>query len=244
MTATDPRATNLAEALLDPILGRDPAGPRVTWYDDESGARIELSALTLANWAAKTANLIRDEFGVLPGSRVCVLLPAHWQTAAVLLGCWWAGVEVVLEPDPDSDLALITADRLDEAADAPEVAVLSLDAFGRPAEGLPVGVTDYATSVRVHGDQFRPDPAPAGAAALNGRTVAEVLADAAESVSRQGFSVTDRVLSTTDWGTADEVVDGLVAVLSAGASLVQVTNPDADRMDRRAESERVTARRG
>ena len=49
-----------------------------------------LSALTLANWAAKTANLIRDEFGLTPGARVAVLLPAHWQTAAVLLGCWWA----------------------------------------------------------------------------------------------------------------------------------------------------------
>lgn len=235
--------SNLTAALLDPILQRDPAGPRITWYDDASGARIELSALTLANWAAKTANLVRDEFGLLPGSRVCVLLPAHWQTAAVLLGCWWAGAEVVLEPDPDADLALVTADRLDEAADAAEVAVLSLDAFGRPAENLPIGVTDYATSVRVHGDQFRPEPAPAGAPALDGRTVAETLDAAAESAARQGFSSDDRVLSTTDWTTTDELVDGLLAVLAAGASLVQVTNPDAERVERRIASEKVTARR-
>lgn len=235
--------TNLTVALLDPILASDPAGPRVTWYDDASGARIELSALTLANWAAKTANLIRDEFGLMPGSRVCVLLPAHWQTAAVLLGCWWAGTEVVLEPDPDADLALVTADRLDEAADAAEVAVLSLDAFGRPAGNLPVGVTDYATSVRVHGDQFRPDSAPADSPALDGRTVTEVLAAAAESASAQEFSPDDRVLSSTDWSTADQLVDGLLAVLAVGASLVQVTNPDADRTARRVESEKVTARR-
>ncbi|MGW0044104.1 TIGR03089 family protein [Rhodococcus sp. NPDC003348] len=237
-------ATNLTSALLDPILQRDPAGPRVTWYDDRSGARIELSALTLANWAAKTANLIRDEFGLVPGSRVCVLLPAHWQSAAVLLGCWWAGAEVVLEPDPDADLALITADRLDEAADAAEIAVLSLDAFGRPAENLPVGVTDYATSVRVHGDQFRPDAAPAGAPALDGRSVVEVLGAATESASAQGFSAQDRVLSTTDWTTAGELVDGLLSILAVGASLVQVTNPDPDRTERRIEAEKVTARRG
>ncbi len=236
--------TNLTAALLDPILTDDPAGPRITWYDDTSGARIELSALTLANWAAKTANLIRDEFGLTPGSRVCVLLPAHWQTAAVLLGCWWAGTEVVLEPDPDADLALVAADRLDEAADAAEVAVLSLDAFGRPAENVPMGVTDYATSVRVHGDQFRPDAAPVGAAALDGRTVPEVLAAARDSAAAQGWSSTDRVMSTAEWATAGELVDGLLAVLAVGASLVQVTDPDAERAERRAETERVTARRG
>ncbi len=42
--------TTLTDALLDPILAEDPAGPRITWYDDATGARIELSALTLANW--------------------------------------------------------------------------------------------------------------------------------------------------------------------------------------------------
>ena len=32
--------------------------------------------------------------------------------------------------------------------------MLSLDAFGRPVPDLPIGVTDYATAVRVHGDQI------------------------------------------------------------------------------------------
>ena len=44
--------------------------------------------------------------------------------------------------------------------------MLSLDAFGRPAPDLPIGVTDYATAVRVHGDQIvaeqHPGPALAG----------------------------------------------------------------------------------
>ncbi len=92
--------TDLTTALLDPILAADPAGPRITYYDDATGERIELSAVTLANWAAKTANFLSDEFALVPGARVSVLLPAHWQTAAVLLGAWWAGLEVTLEADP------------------------------------------------------------------------------------------------------------------------------------------------
>ncbi|MEV2220584.1 TIGR03089 family protein [Nocardia vinacea] len=231
----------LTEAVLDPILERDPAGPRVTYYDDATGARIELSGLTLANWAAKTANLIRDEFGLSPGARVAVLLPAHWQTAAVLLGCWWAGTEVVLGPDPDADLALATAERLDETDGVPEVAALSLDAFGMPVRDLPIGITDFATSVRVHGDQFMPRGA---GVALDGMPVSQVLAEARKSAVLQGFSEGDRVLSSTSWDTPAELIDGFVSVLVAGASLVQVVNPDPALRERRIESERVTTQRG
>lgn len=227
----------LTDELLDPILAADPAGPRITFYDDATGERVEVSAVTLANWAAKTANLVRDEFALEPGSRVSVLLPAHWQTAAVLLGLWWAGAEVVLEADPDADLAMVTADRLDDVEDVAEVAALSLDAFGRPVPDLPVGITDYATSVRVHGDQFRSTVA---GPALDGRSVREIHTAAVESASRQGFGGTDRVLSSADWNTADGLVDGLVAVLAAGASLVQVANPDPEKTERRNATEKVT----
>ncbi|WP_280277146.1 TIGR03089 family protein [Nocardia wallacei] len=230
----------VTEALLDPILARDPAGPRITYYDDATGARIELSALTLANWAAKTANLIRDEFGITPGGRVAVLLPAHWQTAAVLLGCWWAGAEVVLRPDDDAELALVTAGRLAEVENVPEVAALSLDALGAPVRELPVGVTDFATSVRVHGDQFLPGGV---GVALAGMPVAEVLAGARKSAAGQGFSAEDRVLSESTWDTPAELVDGLLAVYAAGASLVQVVNPDPAKRADRVRSERVTTTR-
>ncbi|BCK53560.1 TIGR03089 family protein [Nocardia wallacei] len=230
----------VTEALLDPILARDPAGPRITYYDDATGARIELSALTLANWAAKTANLIRDEFGITPGGRVAVLLPAHWQTAAVLLGCWWAGAEVVLHPDDDAELALVTADRLAEVENVAEVAALSLDALGAPVRDLPVGVTDFATSVRVHGDQFLPGGV---GVALDGKPVAEVLADARKSAAAQGFSAEDRVLSESAWHTPADLVDGLLAVYAAGASLVQVVNPDPAKRADRIRSERVTTTR-
>jgi uncharacterized protein (TIGR03089 family) len=231
--------TTLTSALLDPLMAADPMGPRITYYDDATGERIELSTVTLANWAAKTGNLLRDELGAGPGSRVAVLLPAHWQTAAVLLGIWWIGAEVVLAED--ADVALCTADRLPEADDAVgagEIAVLSLDPFGKPVADLPVGVTDYATSVRVHGDQITPERQPGPA--LGGRSAAEVLARAKASAAAQGFTRDDRVMSMADWATTDDLTDHLLAVFAAGASLVQVANPDAAVLDRRREMEKVT----
>ena len=231
--------TNVTAAVLDPLLRADPMGPRITYYDDATGERIELSTVTLANWAAKTANLLRDELGAGPGTRVAVLLPAHWQTAAVLLGVWWIGAEAVLSGP--ADVALCTAQRLDEADDAVaggEVAVLSLDPFGKPAPDLPIGVTDYATAVRVHGDQYTAEPRPGPA--LEGRTADEVLAAASESAAAAGITASDRVLSTLPWDSADEVVAHLLAVFATGASLVQVANPDPSVLDRRRTAEKVT----
>jgi uncharacterized protein (TIGR03089 family) len=232
--------TTLTSALLDPLMAADPAGPRITYYDDATGERIELSTVTLANWAAKTGNLLRDELGAGPAARVAVLLPAHWQTAAVLFGIWWIGAQVVLD-GAAADIALCTADRLSEADDAVgagEIAVLSLDAFGKPVADLPVGVTDYATSVRVHGDQVSPERHPGPA--LDGRSVADVLVDAQASAAAQGFAAGDRVMSTARWDTADELTANLLAVFAVGASLVQVANPDASALDRRRQTEKVT----
>lgn len=220
-------------------MASDPAGPRITYYDDASGERIELSTATLVNWASKTGNLLRDEMGAGPSSRVAVLLPAHWQTAAVLFGIWWIGAEVVTAGE--ADVALCTADRLAEADDAVgvgEIAVLSLDPFGKPVPDLPVGLTDYATAVRVHGDQIFPERAPG--AALDGRSVTDVLTQAQASAGAQGLSAHDRVLSSRPWDTADEMIANLLAVFTAGASLVQVANPDAALLDRRRQTEKVT----
>lgn len=239
--------TTLTDALLDPLLSAgsaaDRMGPRITYYDDATGERIELSTVTLANWAAKTANLLREELGAGASSRVLVLLPAHWQTAAVLLGVWWIGAQVALSDPPgtSADLALCTADRLaeaDEAVSGGEVAVLSLDPFGKPVSDLPVGVTDYATAVRVHGDQVVPAPDPGPA--LQGRSVDEVLEAARLSARRQGLTAADRVMSDRSWSDPGELTDNLLAVLAAGASLVQLANPDPSVLDRRRVTEKVT----
>jgi uncharacterized protein (TIGR03089 family) len=237
----------LTNALLDPFRsGAGAARPLVTFYDDATGERIELSAVTTANWAAKAANLLRDECDVEPGTRVAVLLPAHWQTAAVLLAAWWCGADVVTDPD-GAELVLCDAERIDlalAATPANGVVALSLDAFGKGLPGLPAGVVDFATEVRLHGDDFAPwAPLPSDAPALDGASVDEVLAAARSRASELGLSAGDRVLSTLDW-SGPGLTDGLLAVLAAGASLVQVANADPERLERKAESERTTARLG
>ncbi len=235
---------NLSSAILDPIMRADPVGPRITYYDDATAERIELSAATLTNWAAKTGNLLRDELGAGAGSRIAVLLPAHWQTAAVLFGAWWIGAEVLLDaPDGDADIALCTADRLGEAdaavaATAGEVVVLSLDPFGRPVPDLPVGVTDYATAVRVHGDQIVAERAPGPA--LAGSSADDVLASCDKCAATLGLRSSDRVWSTKDWNNPTALIENLLTVFAVGASLVQVTNPDPDLQERRRASEKVT----
>jgi uncharacterized protein (TIGR03089 family) len=230
----------VSAAILDPMLRTDPVGPRITYYADATGERIELSAVTLANWAAKTGNLLRDELGAGPASRVAVLLPAHWQTAAALFGVWWIGAQALLGDGSQADIALCTAERLDEAdaTGAGEVAVLSLDAFGRPVPDLPIGVTDYATAVRVHGDQVVAESHPGPA--LSGRSVDQVLEACRKAAAAQAMTAGDRVLSTASWDTPDGVVDGLLSVLAVGASLVQVANPDPAALPRRVATEKVT----
>jgi uncharacterized protein (TIGR03089 family) len=222
------------------MLRADPVGPRITYYDDATGERIELSAATLANWAAKTGNLLRDELAAGPASRIAVLLPAHWQTAAVMFGVWWIGAEAV-SAGP-ADVALCTAERLDEADAAVgpggEVAVLSLDPFGRPAADLPIGVTDYATAVRVHGDHIVPERHPG--LALDGRSVAAILAECQTAAAARGLTSSDRVLSSASWAGPHELVDGLLAIMAVGGSLVQVANPDPALLPRRIETEKVT----
>ena len=51
----------LTAALLGPLrTGSAAARPLITFYDDATGERVELSAATTANWAAKAANLLRE----------------------------------------------------------------------------------------------------------------------------------------------------------------------------------------
>jgi type II secretory pathway component PulK len=50
----------------------------------------------------------------------------------------------------------------------------------------------------------------------------------------------DRVLSAGSWDQPATLIDGLLAVLAVGASLVQVANPYAAALPRRIATEKVT----
>ncbi|HZZ50461.1 MAG TPA: TIGR03089 family protein [Pseudonocardia sp.] len=231
----------LTDALLAPRLSSDAAQPLITYYDDATGERIELSGTTSANWAAKTANLLRDECDLEPGGTVSVLLPAHWQTLAVLLGAWWCGGEVVTDP-AGADVVLTDLAHLDEAtgAGAGVVVALSLHALGAGLTDLPAGVVDYATEVRLHGDTFVAEPEAGSGPVLDGRDAASVL-EAARAAGAE-LPAGARVMTSREWSTTDGLIEVPLAVLVTGGSLVQCRNLDEASVDRRAESERVTYR--
>ena len=227
----------MTDTLTGLILARIPdhAQPLLTYYDEGTGERTELSAATLGNWAAKIANFLRDEGGFVPGDQVRVDLPEHWQTAAVLLGAWWAGAHVLIgDHEGDARIAFVARDRLDSgAADADTVVVVPLDPFAMGVRDLPVGVDDFGESIRAHGDRY--SPSGAGELGLDELSTAELAGTGFEA--QPG----DRVLSTRPWHTADTIRADLVAPLLAGASLVWVRGADAERLERIAATEKATA---
>jgi uncharacterized protein (TIGR03089 family) len=222
---------SVTEILFTPLLKADPGRPLITHYDDDAGTRVELSRATVANWAAKTANWLRDEHDVEPGDSVAVLLPAHWQTAGLLLGAWWCGARVV-GAGAGAKVAVVPPGG---TADADVVAVASLHPMGLGA-GAPV---DYLDDVRVHGDDFTPwEPVPGSTPALGESTVDAVVARARELGARLGTE--PRVMSTVEWNVPSGVLEGFLAVLAAGGSLVQVSSPDAGLLAARRDTEKIT----
>jgi uncharacterized protein (TIGR03089 family) len=234
-------------ALLAAALHADPAGPLLTFYDDHTGERVELSSSTLDNWVAKTANLLVDDAGLGPGDRAAVLLPPHWQTAAVLLGCWAAGLAVTTEP-AEADVAFAAADRATEAlgTGAADVYLLSLAPLGARLREVPAGAQDYAAEVPGHGDHFpggRVTPlTPALSEGGEETGHAAAVATATARAGELGLGPGDRLLVVESPHTAP--LDWLLAPLAAGASLVLVRGADPAALPRRAADERVTVTLG
>ncbi|MGW1895307.1 TIGR03089 family protein [Streptomyces sp. NPDC002004] len=248
MNATDRTPAD----LLRSALAADPARPLVTYYDDATGERVELSVATVSNWVSKTANLLQGDLGAEPGDRLALLLPAHWQTAVWLLACASVGVLADVAGDPAAaDLVVSGPDTLEAArACSGERVALALRPLGGRFPETPAGFTDYAVEVPGQGDRFAPyapvDPeAPAlivAGAELSGAEVAErALADAA------GLGLTgpgSRLLSTLPYDTWEGLSAGLYAPLASGGSVVLCRNSlrvPEETLEKRIESERVTA---
>src|SRR5215211_7667214 len=98
MPPTDPASSPpVFAAVLARELRADAGHPLVTFYDDSTGERVELSVATYANWVAKTASLLQDELGLVHGDRLRVDLPTHW-LAPVWLGAAWSLGLIVTPP--------------------------------------------------------------------------------------------------------------------------------------------------
>ncbi|MEP6695464.1 MAG: TIGR03089 family protein [Pseudonocardiales bacterium] len=226
--------TDNPASLLQAALLRDPAGPLITYYDDATGERTELSAKTLANWVAKTANLFSSELDLAPEDRVAVLLPAHWQTAVVLLALWSLGAR----PGPDletGDIVVAAEPRLAglTAEGSHDVVGLSLAPMNQPLQDAPPGVLDYAAEVLSAGDSFTAS-----------RPSGQLETMAAQAWAQEtGLSGADRVLVGGELG-AENALDWLVTPLVAQASIVLCRNADRSKLLRRVADERVTVTLG
>ncbi|MFD3654260.1 TIGR03089 family protein [Streptomyces sp. NPDC058620] len=236
--------------LLRSALAADPARPLITFYDDATGERVELSVATFANWVAKTANLLQGDLAAEPGDRVALLLPAHWQSAVWLLACSSVGVVADVQGDPASADRVVTGpDTLDRArACRGERVALALRPMGGRFPQAPEGFADYAVEVPSQGDRFAPyAPVDPDALALvvgdMELTGAQLVGRAREDAAGLGLAAGSRLLSGRTYDTWDGLVAGLFAPLAAEASVVlcrHLGQLDEEGLAKRVESERVT----
>lgn len=246
-------SVQLPAALLDAAVRRDAAAPLVTYYDlgpTDVAERTELSAATLANWVAKTANFFVDDLDVSGSDSVAVAIPPHWQSAAILLATWAVGAGVTEQVD-GADIVVCSEARLEELRDASarEIVATSLHPLALPLSYRPGHVLDYSVEVRTHGDFYRPlSPVDPDSVALRAGgfelTHASLGAAAVEMAERLGLKPADRVLVGVDAVSDGGPVPWLLAPLAAGASLVLVRGGEGadlpDRLARIADSERCT----
>ena len=240
-----PAAVTTFADVLARRIGDDPGRPLVTFYDFESGERVELSVTTYANWVAKAASLLVDEHGGERGWSLRVDLPAHWLTTVFLGAAWNAGLVVGDTDDPNvvvcgPDSMAAWADR----AGTTEVLACSLLPLGvRFKEALPVGVRDVGVEIWSQPDAFAPyDPATPDDDAIDvdGTTTTQgqmIGAAAAGSV----LTGDGRLLSTANPASPPGIAT-FVEPLVKGGSLVLVAQADGPRLEAINVAERATDR--
>ncbi|MEU3777846.1 TIGR03089 family protein [Streptomyces sp. NPDC032472] len=246
MNATDRTPAD----LLRSALAADPGRPLVTFYDDATGERVELSVATFANWVAKTANLLQGDLAAGPGDRLALLLPAHWQSAVWLLACASVGVVAEVGGDTaDADVVVSGPDTLEEAAACSgERVALALRPLGGRFPQPPAGFADYAVEVPSQGDRFAPFvPVDADAPGLvvggEELSYARIVERAREDAAKLGLGPGARLLSGLGYDTWEGLSAGLFAALAAGGSVVLCRHLDRlseQGLAQRTEAERVT----
>lgn len=210
------------------LLSADHASPRLTVYDENTGARMDFSAQTLDNWTSKIANMLEQELDLSEGSTIAVDMPVSWQAAVTVFGALAIGVNVEFTSEPGGQQAVFTVPGRFEtwSGNGIDVLLVSEDPFGRGVEEsggtLPVGALDFGPVVRFYGDQFF------------GRSHA--LPDLVTAGEKE------RLLST-GWSDRASFEATVLAPLAAGGSAVVVAGvASAERLDEIAASEKVTAR--
>jgi uncharacterized protein (TIGR03089 family) len=214
----------------------------LTYYDDAGDERTELSYATFDNWASKSANLLNEELGVGRGAHVWLTVTDHWTAAVIVVATWKLGAVVrpARKPRAGADDVVV----VDEAGAAttahPPARLLTLGRGmgGRTSARVP-GLA-FGEEVSAFADDYDDPDVTLDDPALNsdGQTLRQgelLTAAAAGSLHRD-----DRLLTTRPLESAAAIVDGLVAPLLAGASVVWSVATAPDALARRASEERVT----
>ncbi|HEU5043741.1 MAG TPA: TIGR03089 family protein [Nocardioidaceae bacterium] len=230
------------------LVRKDAARPLLTFYDDATGERVELSVATFANWVAKTASLALDDLDVEPGTLALLDLPTHWLGAVWLAAAWTAGYPVTTDPADADRAGLVVCGPSSVAEHAPAadrvpVVALSLRPLGgRFAEPLPPGLTDFGAVVLAQPDAFvslaPPEPgSPAWQERGEALSQQELLSEGGTdpAVDEGGRLLTD-VNPCSRRGARL-----LASLLVRSAGTVLVANPDEASWPGRFAQERATA---
>lgn len=218
----------MAISALRRRLDALPAQPIYTHY--EGDARIELSAVTFANWVDKTCNMLED-LGVDPTEVVQLDLarsnPGHWVTMVWIAACWQRGCTVALDEDP---AAVLVVAGPDVVADGRMTVACSLHPLGVGFQVTPNGCTDYA-EVFSQPDAHVAEPMmPEDVAVAPGVTFQQL---------REVTPRSDRLLATDPESGWETIRDLLVAPLLGGGSTVVVVGADEEMVGRVRAQERI-----
>jgi uncharacterized protein (TIGR03089 family) len=222
---------------LASFLARSTGDPLLTYYDQASEERIELSRATYANWVAKTSSYLVEECDLERGDGILIDLPPHWLGPIFLGACWTVGLRVVATA-PD---AVVTGPAglpgwAASAGSLPVVACALRPLGGGFADSVPEGVRDFGREVWSQPDAFLPgDPPTAADLATAADTQADLVRRAA---SRGVLAEGGRLLSTRNPVT--DGMDSLVEVVLRHGSLVLVANPDPALLPATFAAERAT----
>lgn len=214
--------------LLRHLLDNDPSSPRLTVYNEDTGARLDFSAQTLDNWTAKVGNMLLEELDLEEDSTITIDLPVGWQAAAIVLGALAAGVDTRFGQE-DADAVFTSPERAEQHDGEGDLVLVTDDPFGRgvveTGGELPRGAIDFGPTVRFYGDQFF-EPT---------RSLPEIVGDS-------DLAARTRVLGT-GWSDREGFRRQVLEPLAVGGSTVIVAGMvDTDRLDHIAEAEKVTHR--
>ncbi len=216
--------------IMADLLRSDGTRPRVTYYDETSGERIELSAVALDNWVAKAANLLVEEFEAAPGTVITIRLPdGHWRTLYWALGVFATGATLDLTGSADASLTITD----DPATAADPLIVVTLPMLARRHPGpLPAGAVDEAAEISGFPDVLIAPASPAaGDRAL---VAADGELDYAGLVPAGPAG--GRVLVTE---TGADFIRRCLAVWAGDGSVLLVNGADPATLERRLAEERV-----